>query len=105
MNQREAVATFYGIASIAAVVFVLLITFPTFFPILFCVVVLSLTFVGLILKHQADKEKEKEKERVKQEKKEERLREERRKQALFESIQRDRDCLENLKRARGETWY
>ena len=104
MNQREAVAAFYGIASIAAVVLVLLITFPTFSLILFCVAILSLTFVGLILKLQADKE------RVKQEKKEERLREERlrgerRKQALFESIQRDRDSLENLKRARGETWY
>jgi hypothetical protein len=54
---------------------------------------------------QANKERIKRREEERLRREEERLREEKRKQALFESIQRDSDYLEKLKRARGETRY
>ena len=105
MNQREAVAAFYGIVGIAALAIVLLIIFPGFFIVLFGSAFSLLAFASLCLAMQVRREHiVRTQERLAKEK-EEKVREEQRKQALLKSIQRDSDYLEELKRARGETRY
>lgn len=110
MNQREAVATFYAVAAIVGffafgLIWLATVITPAALLGFFGLILSLLLLAGLYLIYQANKERISRVQAKTDREKKEKIRETNRKKALFESLQRDSEYLQKLKRARGEKRY